>query len=142
MRTDILEYPQEALREVLANAVAHRDYSSNAVGSQVQIKMFANRLEVISPGGLHGIVNVDNIEDEASTRNARLMRIMEDMRVVENRGSGINAILSAMREANLEPPTFVDRRTSFCVTLNNHTRQPPGRNFVVLSAKSWSSRKA
>ena len=125
MRTDVLEYPQEALREILANAVAHRDYSSNVVGSQVQIKMFANRLEVISPGGLHGIVNIDNIEDEASTRNARLMRIMEDMRVVENRGSGINAILSAMREANLEPPVFVDRRTSFCVTLHNHTLMNP-----------------
>lgn len=51
-------------------------------------------------------------------RNARLMRMMEDMHVVENRGSGIRAMLHALREANLEPPRFDDRRL---VTFRNHT---------------------
>jgi ATP-dependent DNA helicase RecG len=83
--------------------------------------MFADRLEVRSPGGLFGNVTVDNLEDEHSTRNARLMRMMEDMQVVENRGSGISAMLHAMREANLEPPRFDDRRASFKVTFHNHT---------------------
>jgi len=103
-RRDIMEYPRESLRESIANAVAHRDYSPYVRGSYIQIRMFADRLEVQSPGGLYGNVTVDNLELEHSTRNARLMRMMEDMQVVENRGSGISAMLHAMREANLEPP--------------------------------------
>jgi ATP-dependent DNA helicase RecG len=124
-RHDVLEYPQEALREALANAVAHRDYSSYVRGSYVQIRMFADRLEIQSPGGLFGNVTVENIEDEHSTRNARLMRMMEDMHIVENRGSGIKAMLHVMRAANLEPPTFLDRRASFRVTFRNHTLMNP-----------------
>lgn len=53
------------------------------------------------------------------------MRMMEDMQVVENRGSGITAMLHAMRKANLEPPRFDDRRTSFTITLHNHTLMTP-----------------
>ncbi|MBW2604774.1 MAG: putative DNA binding domain-containing protein [Deltaproteobacteria bacterium] len=120
-RRDITEYPRESLRESIANAVAHRDYSKYVRGSYIQVRMFADRLEVRSPGGLFGNVTVDNLEDEHSTRNARLMRMMEDMQVVENRGSGISAMLHTMREANLEPPRFDDRRASFKVTFHNHT---------------------
>jgi ATP-dependent DNA helicase RecG len=124
-RRDIYEYPQEALREALANAVAHRDYSQYVRGSYIQVRMFADRLEVQSPGGLHGNVTVENIESEHSTRNACLMRMMEDMHIVENRGSGISAMIGAMREANLEPPGFNDRRASFQVIFHNHTLMSP-----------------
>lgn len=129
-RRDIMEYPRESLRESIANAVAHRDYSPDVRGSYIQIRMFADRLEVQSPGGLFGNVTVDNLEDEHSTRNARLMRMMEDMQIVENRGSGISAMLHAMREANLEPPRFDDRRASFKVTFHNHT-------LMTAEAVSW-----
>jgi ATP-dependent DNA helicase RecG len=124
-RREIPEYPREALREALANAIAHRDYSSYVRGSYIQIRMFADRLEIQSPGGLFGNVTVENLEEEHSTRNARFMRMMEDMHVVENRGSGIRAMLQATREANLEPPRFDDRRTSFVVTFRNHTLMNP-----------------
>ena len=124
-RREIPEYPQEALREALANAVAHRDYSPYVRGSYIRIQMFADRLEVQSPGGLFGNVTVENLEEEHSTRNARLMRMMEDMHVVENRGSGIRAMLQAMLDANLEPPRFADRRSSFLVTFRNHTMMNP-----------------
>jgi ATP-dependent DNA helicase RecG len=87
--------------------------------------MFADRLEIQSPGGLFGNVTVENLEEEHSTRNSRLMRMMEDMHVVENRGSGIRAMLQAMREANLEPPRFDDRRASFQVAFRNHTLMNP-----------------
>jgi ATP-dependent DNA helicase RecG len=70
-------------------------------------------------------VTVENIEEEHSTRNARLMRMMEDMHLVENRGSGIRAMLHAMREANMEPPRFDDRRSSFRVVFMNHTLMNP-----------------
>ena len=124
-RRDIPEYPQEALREAIANAIAHRDYSPYVRGSHIQINMFADRLEIQSPGGLFGNVTEENLEDEHSTRNARLMRMMEDMHIVENRGSGIRAMLMVMREANLEPPRFDDRRSSFKVTFRNHTLMNP-----------------
>ena len=124
-RRDITEYPREPLRESIANAVAHRDYSPYVRGSYIRIRMFADRLEVQSPGGLFGNVTVDNLEDEHSTRNARLMRMMEDTQVVENRGSGVSAMLHSMREANLEPPRFDDRRASFKVTFHNHTLMTP-----------------
>jgi ATP-dependent DNA helicase RecG len=124
-RREIPEYPQEALREALANAVAHRDYSSYVRGSYIRLRMFADRLEVQSPGGLFGNVTLENLDEEHSTRNARLMRMMEDMHVVENRGSGIRTMLQALRAANLEPPRFDDRRTSFWVTFRNHTLMSP-----------------
>ena len=120
-----LRVQRESLREAIANAVAHRDYSPYVRGSYIQIRMFADSLEVQSPGGLFGNVTVDNLEDEHSTRNAKLMRMMEDMQVVENRGSGISAMLHTMREANLEPPRFDDRRASFKVTFHNHTLMTP-----------------
>ena len=125
LRRDIPEYPRIALREAIANAVAHRDYSSFVRGTTIDVKMFADRLEIRSPGGLYGNVTLDNIEEEHSTRNSRLMRMMEDLHIVENRGSGIKAMVRTLREANLEPPSFDDRRASFLVSFRNHTLMNP-----------------
>jgi len=124
-RRDVPEYPEEAVREVVLNAVAHRDYSPYVRGSYVQVRLFADRLEVQSPGGLYGNVSEENLEEESSTRNGVLMRLMEDLHLVENRGSGIRAMLEAMRRANLEPPRFEDKRSSFWVTFRNHTLMSP-----------------
>ncbi|MEW6416611.1 MAG: ATP-binding protein [Nitrospirota bacterium] len=112
-RRDVPEYPEEAIREAVVNAVAHRDYSNFVRGSYVQIRLFADRLEIQSPGGLYGNVTEENIEEEQSTRNRVLMRLMEDLHIVENRGSGIRTMIEAMRRANLEPPRLQDKRTSF-----------------------------
>ena len=125
LRRDIPEYPEEALREAVVNAVAHRDYSPYVRGSYIQLRLFADRLEVQSPGGLYGNVTEETLEEEQSTRNRVLMRLMEDAHLVENRGSGIRAMLDAMRRLNLEPPRFHDRRSSFLVTFRNHTLMGP-----------------
>ena len=127
---DVPEYPEEALREAIINALAHRDYSNYVRGSYIQIRLFADRLEIQSPGGLYGNISVESIEEEQSTRNRILVQLMEDYQsrgrhLVENRGSGIRAMLTAMRRANLEPPRFQDRRTSFWVTFRNHTLMNP-----------------
>ncbi|HEY3309047.1 MAG TPA: ATP-binding protein [Desulfuromonadaceae bacterium] len=120
-RRDIPEYPEEAIREAIVNAVAHRDYSTFARGSYVQIRLFADRMEIQSPGGLYGTVTLETLEEEQSTRNRTLVRLLEDLHLVENRGSGIKAMLGAMRSANLEPPRFQDKRSSFLVTMRNLT---------------------
>jgi len=125
-RRDIPEYPEEAMREAVVNAVVHRDYSNYVRGSYIQIRLFADRLEVQSPGGLYGNVTEETLETEHSTRNRTLMRFLEDLRVAENRGSGIAAMIRAMREANLEPPRFQDRRSSFLVAFRNHSLMNPG----------------
>jgi len=115
-RKDIPEYPEIALREAVVNAVAHRDYSNYVRGSHIQIRLFADRLEIESPGGLYGNVTLDNLVRGQSTRNLLLMHFMEDMHLVENRGSGIDSILESMREKMLPLPVFEDGRTSFQVT--------------------------
>jgi len=121
----MLEYPEEAAREAIVNAVAHRDYSPYARGSQIRIQMFADRLEVQSPGGLFGPVNEENLEETMSTRNQLLMRLLEEVGLVENRGSGIRAMIAAMREARLEPPRFHDTRNYFRVTFKNNALMTP-----------------
>lgn len=125
LRRDIPEYPLVAIREAIANAVGHRDYSNAAKGSQVQIRLFADRMEIQSPGGLYGPVTVENIDTEQSTRNSVIMRMMEDAHVAENRGTGIPTMVSALRQAQLSVPRFDDRRSSFWVTFYNHTLMNP-----------------
>jgi len=124
-RRDIPEYPEEAVREAAVNAVAHRDYSNFVRGSYVQIRLFADRLEVQSPGGLYGNVTEETLDSEQSTRNRVLMRLLEDVRIVENRGSGIGAMIRALRDANMEPPKFRDMRSSFWVTFRSHSLMNP-----------------
>jgi len=118
-REDIPEYPEVALREAIVNAVAHRDYSHFVRGSHIQVRMFADRLEIQNPGGLYGGVTVKELKEGQSTRNLLLVQLMEDLHLVENRGSGIDAMLEAMRTANLQPPRFEDKRTSFLAVLYN-----------------------
>lgn len=125
LRKDIPEYPEEAIREAFVNAVAHRDYSHFVRGNYIQVRLFADRLEIQSPGGLYGNVTEETLEEEQSTRNRVLMRLMEDWHLVENRGSGIRTMIEAMRKANLEPPRFQDKRTSFWVRFRSHTLMNP-----------------
>jgi len=125
LHRNIPEYPEEAVREALINAIAHRDYSSYVLGSHVRIEMFADRLEIMTPGGLFGPVNEANLERTQSTRNQLLIRILSEIGLVENRGSGIEAMLTALREAHLTPPRFQDTRTYFTVTFSNQTLLDP-----------------
>jgi ATP-dependent DNA helicase RecG len=119
VRREIPEYPDWAYREAVVNAVAHRDYA--IAGGHTQVRMFADRLEVQSPGGLFGTVSEQNIEFEQSTRNHAIVRLLEDHGLVEQRGIGINRMVQAMLEGGLERPQFRDSLTSFLVILKNHT---------------------
>jgi ATP-dependent DNA helicase RecG len=126
-RQDVWEYPLEALREALVNALAHRDYSPLARGTPVQVRIFPDRLEVENPGGLFGAVTVDRLGEPGllATRNTHLMRLLEDLagidgRVIcENRGTGITAMLEALRAASMEPPLFDDHHTTFRLAFSN-----------------------
>ncbi len=129
-REDLWEYPDTAIREALVNALGHRDLSPMARGTPVQVQMFPDRLVIANPGGLYGPVTVDRLGEEgiSATRNQVLMKILEDVTVpgegrgiCENRGSGIGAMLAALRQAGMSPPQFEDRIATFQVTFPNHT---------------------
>ena len=122
-RRDEPEYPAAALREVLVNAVAHRDYTMR--GSRVQIRLYPDRLEVHTPGGLPAPVTVDNIEDEQATRNEAIVSLLQDYGYMERRGFGLNAIMASMREAGLAPPLMTDTGASFNITLKSHVLMSP-----------------
>ncbi|MFO6451821.1 MULTISPECIES: ATP-binding protein [unclassified Aeromicrobium] len=129
-RRDMWEYPPEALREALVNALVHRDLSPGSRGNQVQIEMYPDRLRLMNPGGLFGAVDLERLGEEgrSSARNSLLMKLLEDVQVpdedrtvCENRGSGIRAMISALRHAGMSPPRFKDSTTAFEVLLPNHT---------------------
>lgn len=107
--------PLFALREAIVNAVCHRDYS--LVGANIQVRLFADRLEVQSPGGLPGPVTVENILTESYARNPRVADILRDLGYVERHGLGIDNMFTSMEESHLPPPEFSNTATSFTVTL-------------------------
>lgn len=134
---DILEYPELAVREVLVNAVGHRDYGPGALGSQVQVKMFSDGLVVQSPGGLFGPVTEETLGEAVvqASRNVHLMRLLEETGLAESRGSGIRTVSAQLARAHLPPPEFEDGRTYFRVTFSNES-------LLDETAVSWLSRFA
>jgi ATP-dependent DNA helicase RecG len=122
-RQDRPEIPESAYREAILNAVAHRDY--DLLGSFIQVRLFADRLEVQSPGGLGGNLTVDNIVYEQYTRNPHIVRLLEDLGYVEHRGLGIDQMIRIMSGQGLESPLFQDRGSSFWVTLRRGPSAPP-----------------
>jgi ATP-dependent DNA helicase RecG len=130
VRQDVPEYPEFAYREAILNAVSHRDYSLE--GSFIQVRLFADRLEVQSPGGLGGHLTVDNIVYEQYTRNPHIVRLLEDLGYVEHRGLGVDRMIAAMIEAGLKPPVFQDRGSSFWVTLQRGALSRPRHELVGL----------
>ena len=85
-RTDLPQYSEAALFEAIVNAVAHRDYSIR--GSRIRLSMFADRLEIDSPGGLPNNLTIDSMDVRQSTRNEALASIFGRIPVGEIRGSG------------------------------------------------------
>jgi ATP-dependent DNA helicase RecG len=122
-RTETYEYPQFAVREALVNAVAHRDYRLK--GRRIEVRMFSDRLEVISPGGLPGFITVDNIVDEHFSRNPRVVSGLFQWGYIEELGLGIDKMIEVMTTAGHQHPIFDAKPYSFTVTLYN-TRNREG----------------
>lgn len=103
IRVDKLAIPEVAIREALANAIAHRDYSTNV--SKIQIDIFNNRIEITNPGT--SLVPIENIDNEPSmTRNPLLMNYLKELGIVDQKGRGIRTIICALKEEDLIQPRF------------------------------------
>lgn len=119
-RKDRTEYPVNAIREAVLNAVIHRDYSIYTEGTPVQIDFFADRLEIHSPGSLYGRMTVEQLGvARPDLRNPALAVMAEELTGAENRYSGIPTIRRAMADYGLPEPVFENRRNEFVVILYN-----------------------
>lgn len=126
LRTDRTEYPLDALREAILNALIHRDYSVYSEGIPVQIDFFTDRVEIHSPGGLYGRMSVEQLGiARPDLRNPALAVMAETLTGAENRYSGIPTIRRTMREHGLPEPKFENRRQEFVVTLYNESADSP-----------------
>lgn len=156
-RRDIPEYPEVAIREAVANALMHRDYSPEGIGSQVQVNMFADRVEIISPGGLYGAVTVDNIGTygTSSSRNQFLSRILESTPypqdapetgyVVENKGTGFAQIQATLRAQGLPQAQPVDSVFAFVLTMRKQaesSEQSQQHQLTQTTSSRFSKEKA
>jgi len=121
-REERTEYPRAAIREVIVNAVAHRDYSIR--GDEIRVAMFADRIEVYSPGRLPGHVTLKNIVDERFSRNDIIVQLLGDLGYIERLGYGIDRMLRLMKDHNLERPRFTETANGFKVVLRG-----PGETF-------------
>ena len=124
-RRDREQYPSVAVREIILNALIHRDYSLHTEGMPIQLIIYKDRLIVKNPGGLYGRIRLDALGTvQPDTRNPSLAVIMEDLGLTENRYSGIPTIYRVMQEAELKRPVFENIRGSFGVTLYNEIVSP------------------
>lgn len=109
------EYPDFAWREIVVNAIAHRDYS--ITGTSIQLRIFNDRLEVESPGGLPGIVTVENIRQRHFSRNPMIVSVLRTWHYIEELGFGIDRVFQSMEEIGALPPKITDDSGVVTVTL-------------------------
>jgi ATP-dependent DNA helicase RecG len=113
-------YPQEAIHEILTNAVLHRDYS---IQTDIQIRVYDNRIEVESPGKLAGHVTTKNILNEQCARNGAVVRLINKFPEPPNQdvGEGLNTAFLAMSKLRLKPPEIQETDNSVVVYIRHES---------------------
>lgn len=116
-QTDGGDYPFEVVREVIVNALVHRDYS--ILGTDVDLLVFSDRLEVRNPGRLPNTVTAEGIrEGMRYARNQTLVNVMRDYGYVDARGMGVRAkVIPGMKEHNGTEPALIEEEHRFTVRL-------------------------
>ena len=119
-----ISYPGEALHEIITNAVLHRDYS---IASDVQVRIFDNRIEVESPGTLPGHITERNILSEQFARNPRIVRLINKFPNPPNKdvGEGLNTAFEAMKKLQLKEPLIREQAHSVLVVIRHEPLASP-----------------
>jgi len=127
-------YPPEALKEVIVNAVIHRDYN---ISDDIVVWVFDNRVEVRSPGTLPGHMTLTNLLSERFARNPRLVRLLNKYPDPPNKdiGEGLNTVFAKMREARLQDPELFIEGNTFVVRLG-HTPLARPQEIVMTYLES------
>jgi ATP-dependent DNA helicase RecG len=124
-----VKYPKETLHEIVTNAVLHRDYS---MASDIQIRIFDNRVEVESPGKLPGHITIKNMLDEQFARNGTIVRLINKFPNPPNKdvGEGLNTAFDAMKRLRLKPPVVEETATSFLVRIRHEPLATPEQSIM------------
>jgi ATP-dependent DNA helicase RecG len=141
---DRYAYPLVAFRELIANALIHRDLDGWSTGLAIEVRLRRDRLVIANPGGLYGIT-VDRLgrDPVTSARNARLVAICQHVysaetgaRAIEALASGIPIITGALAGAGLPPAHYIDSGIRFTVILSQPAPQPTvaTRDQVIYEA--------
>jgi len=110
-REERYEYPEKGIRELIANAVIHRDYK--IIETYNQIRIFQDRIEISNPGSLPPGVTVENIKEAQFSRNSMIAARLRDMKYLEEYGRGIDIVMKKMSEWELPMPLFRNSVNSF-----------------------------
>lgn len=110
------ELPPDAVAEAIVNAIAHRDYHSNA---SVEVRLFTDRLEIWNPGTMPGTLTLNDLRyaHPSVPNNPLIAESLYLTRYIEKAGSGTLRIIELCRETGLPEPTFEFRAGSFIITL-------------------------
>jgi ATP-dependent DNA helicase RecG len=134
-REEKLELPEDALREAVLNAIAHRDYRSSA---NIQVYIFSDRVEVVNPGGLVGGLKKEDLGKRSMPRNPLLFSMMERMDLVEKVGTGILRMKDAMKEYGLNEPVIEADENWFSITFERDVQKYLQTNAPVnLTQLQW-----
>ena len=121
LRVEDYEIPAEAIREIIINAITHRNYLTP---SYIQVAIFDDRVEISSPGGLYGGITIEEMKNGSSSiRNKVLADIFAKMELVEHWGIGIKKVFSLCKEKGLKEPVVEEKNESIVVTLWRVTTQ-------------------
>lgn len=144
---DQLAYPLVAFREIIANALIHRDLDPWSQPFAIEVRLRRDRLIVANPGGLYGIT-VDRLGHDAvtSARNARLVAICQYVRtpdtgarVIEALASGIPTIANALAQHGLPPAKYTDANIRFTAMLRRPTPSPGAGNFNATELRIYDA---
>ena len=113
VRSNQASYPQTAIREVIANALIHQDFTFSGAGPVVEI--YSDRMEITNPG--NSLIEVDRIIDERRSRNEKLAATMRNLGLCEERGGGLDKAIIEIEERNLPAPNFISSSNSMRVVL-------------------------
>ncbi|WP_218024818.1 ATP-binding protein [Nocardia pseudovaccinii] len=129
---DRTEYPLVAFRELIGNALVHRDLDHWSMGMAIEVRLRRDRLVITNPGGLYGIT-VERLGRDAvtSARNARLVAICQHVRspdtgarVIEALATGLPMVAESLEQAALPPAHYVDAGIRFTAVLYHSAREP------------------
>ena len=143
-RKDIYEMPVSSIREMIANAIIHRSYLNE---SKIQISMFDDRLEVVSPGGLYGGIDFEMMKSgRTSCRNSAIAEAFQYMNIVEAWGTGVPRILKSCAEYGLPEPVFEEfgdciKVTMFRKQANKRTSEQANKRTSEQADKQTSRYK-
>lgn len=128
---ETIKYPQEAIKEIITNAVIHRDYN---IADDVHIRIFDNRIEIQSPGRLPAHVTPQNILDERFARNGAIVRLLNKFPDPPNKdvGEGLNTAFDKMHSLGLREPKIEERDSDVLVIIRHETLASPEQAIMTF----------